>query len=101
MLNSVLYHVCLSWMIYSNKQIRYEIEENNTDWLNKGPWYNTTICSKFHETLFEDFIMNYRTDRYNIMCSINSRYRKQSTYILVMQAVLEVDQYLIMQLNQH
>ena len=37
-LNSVLYHVGFSWIISSNKQIKYDIEENNhPDWLNKGP----------------------------------------------------------------
>ena len=37
-------------------------KENNPDWLNKVPWYNTTICSKLHGTVFEDFISDI-TDR--------------------------------------
>ena len=43
--------------------MKYGIEENNPDWLNNGPWYNTTISSKFHVTLFECFVKNARTDR--------------------------------------
>ena len=43
--------------------MKYEIEENNPDWLNKGPWYNTVICSKWNGTVFEDFIRDSRTDR--------------------------------------
>ena len=39
------------------------MSENNPDWLNKGPWYNTAVCSKLHGTVFEEFIRNARTDR--------------------------------------
>ena len=42
----------LSCIISSNNKIKYETVENNPDWLNKVPWYNTTICSKLHGTLF-------------------------------------------------
>ena len=41
---------------------------NHQDWLNKGPWYNTSICSKLHESRFEDFITQARTYQYNLMC---------------------------------
>ena len=34
------------------------------------PWYNTSICKKFHGKVFEGFIRNSRNGRYNIMCSI-------------------------------
>ena len=54
--NSVLHHVGLSWIFSSNKRVKYEIEENNHDRLNKGPWYNTAIFSKLRGTMFEDFI---------------------------------------------
>ena len=80
MLNSVFNHVDLSWIISSNKQMKYETEENNPDWLNKGPWYNTAICSKLYETVFGYFIRNALTDRYNLMCSINEHDRQQPTY---------------------
>ena len=45
-------------------------ENNHQDWLNKGPWYNTSICSKLHGSMFEDFITQARTYRHNIMCSL-------------------------------
>ena len=33
----------LSWIIYSRKQFKYDIKENNyPGWWNKGPWYNTS-----------------------------------------------------------
>ena len=37
-----------------------------------GPWYNTYICKEIHGKLFEEFIQNEGTDRYNIMCSIDA-----------------------------
>ena len=41
-LNTKWHHVGLSWMISSEKQMIYDIKENNhPDWLNKGPRYNT------------------------------------------------------------
>ena len=44
-LNAMLHHVGMSWIISSNQEMEYEINEtNHQDWLNKGPWYNTSIC---------------------------------------------------------
>ena len=81
LLNSVFHHVGLSLIISSNKRIKYEIGKDNPDLLNKGPWYNTIIRYKFHGTVFEDCIRNYRTYRYNIIFSITSHYRQQPTYV--------------------
>ena len=92
MLNAVLHHVGLSWMISSNKKIKYDTKENNyPDWLNKCPRYNTTICFKLHGTVFDDFIRNYRTDRCNIMCYITAHDKLQHTY-LMMQSVSVVEE---------
>ena len=69
LLNAILHHVGMSWIISSNQEMEYEMDENNhQDWLNKGPWYNTSICSKLHGSRFEDFITQARTYRYNLMC---------------------------------
>ena len=63
-LNTVFYHEGLYWIISSNKKIKYDTKENNhPNWVNKGPRYNTAICSKFHGTVFDDFIRNDITDR--------------------------------------
>ena len=45
-LNKVLHHVGLSWIIYSKNHMKNDTKENNPDWLNNGPRYNTAICSK-------------------------------------------------------
>ena len=43
-LNKKLHHVGLSWINSSRKQMKYDIKENNNpDWLNKGPRYNTAM----------------------------------------------------------
>ena len=71
LLNSILYHVGMVWIISSKDEMTYEIDESNhQDWLNKVPWYNRAICSRLHGSLIEYFITYSRTDRYNIMCSL-------------------------------
>ena len=68
-LNAMLHHVVMSWIISSNRKMDYEMNDiNHLDRLNKGPWYNRNICSKSHRSRFEDFITQARTDRYNLMC---------------------------------
>ena len=89
-LNAILHHVGMSWIISSNKEINYEMDENNhQDWLNKGPWYNTPICLKWHGSMFEDFITHARTDRYNLMCSIVS-HNKNILLMKIIKALLEM-----------
>ena len=44
-----------------------------------GPWYNTYICKKLHGKVFEGFIINARTDRYNIMCSIDAHKKEHQS----------------------
>ena len=44
-----------------------------------GPWYNTSICKKLHGKLFEEFIINARTERYNIICNIDSHENDHSS----------------------
>ena len=36
-----------------------------------GPWYNTYICKNIYGNYVEEFIRNARTERYDIMCSID------------------------------
>ena len=68
----MLHHVGMIWMIENHEDLKYDMELQNSDWMIGGPWYNTYICNKLHRKLFEVFIINARTDRYNIMCSIDA-----------------------------
>ena len=80
-LNSILHHFGMSWIISSNKEMKYEIDENNHQyWLNKGPWYNISICLKLHVSMFEYFITHAITDRYNLMCSLVAHDKIQPAY---------------------
>ena len=73
MLNAILHHIGMSWIISSNQEMEYEMDKNNHQyWLNKSTWYNTSICSKLHGSRFEDFITQAGTYIYNLMCSLVS-----------------------------
>ena len=45
-----------------------------------GPWYNTYICKKLHQFLFEGFIINARNNRYNIICSVDAYEIEHQSY---------------------
>ena len=76
-LNAILHHVGMSWIICSNEEMKYGIDKSNQhNWLDKGPWYNTAICSRLHGSLFEYFITHARTDRYNLLCYIVAHDKK-------------------------
>ena len=58
--------------------MKYEIDKiNHQYWMNKGPWYNTYICSRLRGSLFEYFITHARTDSYNLMRSLVSHDRRK------------------------
>ena len=77
-LNVIFHDVGMSWIICSNKEMKYEIDESNhPDWLNKGSCYNTDMCSNLHGKLLEDFISPARTYRYHLMCYIVAHDKKQ------------------------
>ena len=71
-LNTMLYHVGMIGMIENHEDLKYDTKIQKTDCMTGGPWYNTSICKKLHRRVFEVFIINSRTDRYNIMCSIDA-----------------------------
>ena len=71
-MNAMLHHVGMSWIISSKKEMDYfnYTDSKNLSWFDTGPWYNKNICSKLYGTTFEGFIIQARTERYNIMCSL-------------------------------
>ena len=78
-MNSMLHHVVMSWMISSKEEMDYDnfTNSNNLGWFDTGSWHKKYICSKLYGTTFEGFIKHARTDRYNIMCSLVDHYRMQ------------------------
>ena len=71
-LNTMLHHVGMLWIIENHEQLKYYMDIQNSEWLIGGQWYNTSIFQKLHGKLFEGFIINAITDRYNIICYIDS-----------------------------
>ena len=71
-LNTLLHHVGMSWIIETHEQLKCDMKKNNPDWITGGPWYNKSICKKIYGTVFENYIINARTDRYKIMCYIDA-----------------------------
>ena len=57
MMNSMLHHVGMSWMITSKKGMDYENFSNhdNVGWFDKGPWHKKNICSKLAPLDYVDF----------------------------------------------
>ena len=81
MINYILHHVGMSWIISSNNEMKHEIDESNHQyWLNKRTCYNTVICSRLHGSIFEYFITHARTHRYNLMCSLITHNKKLPSY---------------------
>ena len=70
-LNTMLHHVGMIWIIENHENSKYDMEIKHLDWMTGGSWYNWSICKKLNGKLFETFIRNARTDRYYIMCSID------------------------------
>ena len=79
-LNTMLHHVGMIWIIENNEELKYDIELQSTDWTSGGPWYNTYNCKKLHGKVFVGFIINARTESYNIMCSIDAYERENQSY---------------------
>ena len=77
---TVLHHVALSWIFESNQQLEYDIDKHNPNWFTNGTWYNTYICTKLNGTVFEKYIRNARTDRYNLMCYIDAHEKQKPSY---------------------
>ena len=81
MLNTVLHHVVMSWIIETNQQLEYDIDKHNPDCITDGPWYNRYICTKLHGTVLEIYIRNSITNRYNILCYIDAHDKQQPSSV--------------------
>ena len=89
-LTAILHPVVRSWIKSSKESIKYEIDKiNHQDWLNKGPWYNTAICSSSYRSMFENFITHAITNRYNLMCYLVA-HDKKNQLMKINTAVFEI-----------
>ena len=78
-LNKMLHHIGILWIVETHEQLQYNLDKNNYEWMTGGTWYNTSICKKLYGNVLEGFIINAKTDRYNIMCSIDAHRKYQQS----------------------
>ena len=45
-MNTMLHHVGMLWIIENDEKLKYDMDIKNSDWLTGGPWYNTSIFMK-------------------------------------------------------
>ena len=69
-------HVGLLWIIKNNIQLKFEIDVQVNQCLDKGPWYNTTICTTLNGQIFECYLKTVSRDRYYFMCGVD-KYDKE------------------------
>ena len=58
------------------------------------------ICKKLHGKVFESFIRNARTNRYNIMCYIDA-HENSINYLVMMESAAGVVHYRQIQQQKH
>ena len=80
-LTTVLHHVDMSCIIETSQRLEYDIDKHNPYWITYGPLYNKFIFTKLYGTVFEKYIRDARTDRYNIMCSIYECDKKNTSSV--------------------
>ena len=49
LLNKLLHHVGMSWIIETHEQLKYDIDKHNPYCMTGCPWYNKYICKNYME----------------------------------------------------
>ena len=55
-LNTVLHHVGMSWIIKTNKHLEYDTDKHNSYWIAGGPRYNISICKNYMEKCLKNLL---------------------------------------------
>ena len=76
--NIVLRYVGLSWIIKSNQKLNFNSQIQCSCWVINGPCYNTTTCSRFYGSFFEDYVTTAKSYRYNLMCANEANKRNNN-----------------------
>ena len=50
-LNTMLHHIGMIWIIENNEDLKYYMDIKDSDWTTGGPCYNTSICKKLHRKI--------------------------------------------------
>ena len=75
-INMVLQHVGLSWIIQQNQKLNSGFQDYCSSWIISGQWYNTAICSQLNGLLYKDNVTTFICDKYNLMCSTEAHERE-------------------------
>ena len=55
-LNKMLHHVGMLWIIENHEELKYDMDILNSYWLTGVPWYNTSICKILHGICFRGLL---------------------------------------------
>ena len=88
-LNTILHHVGMLWIIETHEQLKYNMDKYNSEWITGGPWYNTSICKKLHGNFLRDLLkIQELTDI--ISCALLMHMEKSINHIDVMESSVGV-----------
>ena len=60
----VVQHIGILWILEDNKHLKFEMDVQVSQWMEKGPWYNTTIFTRLNGQSLEEELKTGRRDRY-------------------------------------
>ena len=85
-LNTMLHHVGMLWINKTHEQLKYDVEEQNSEWMTGFLWYNTSICKKIHlRGLLE---MQELTDI--ISCDVLMQMKMSISHLVIVSAAVGV-----------
>ena len=91
MLNTVLHHVGMLWIIEAEKHLEYDMDKDNSDQMTGDPWYNTSICKNYMENCFNNSLdMQALID---IISCVLLMHTKKIHQNMMMEAAVVVIQY--------
>ena len=97
LLNTMLHHVGMLWIIEAHEKLQYDMYKHISDWMRGDPWYNTYICKKLYGKVFEGFIRNEKNDRYDIMCDIDTHEKLIHKNVIIEESVVVIHYHQIQQ----
>ena len=100
LLNTILHHVGMLRIIETHKQSQYDIDEQNSEWMTGGPWYNTSICKKLHE-MFLIYLLEMKEPTDIISCVLLMHKKQSINHILIMAEAVRVVHYQQIQQQKH
>ena len=65
-------HVDTYWIIESEDQIKFYLENQCPNWIINGPWYKSKFFSHYNGFSFKDYFTTSLKERYNLMCFIKA-----------------------------